>query len=62
MRLSWVFWCLILYSTGEAIIWGTTLATVLVGVACGNTANAIDALLERKDDEQVSLQNENKIG
>jgi len=42
----------------EGIVWGTVLATALGNVAAGNTANAFDALLDRKGDGRVSLENQ----
>jgi hypothetical protein len=42
---------------GDKIVWGTLLATALISVAAGNTANAIDALIDGKDSERVSLEN-----
>lgn len=43
---------------GERIIWGTVLATTLGSVAAGNTANAIDALIDGGGDKGVSLENQ----
>ncbi|MFP4007734.1 MAG: NTPase, partial [Spirulinaceae cyanobacterium] len=43
---------------GEGIAWGVVLATTLASVTAGNTANAIDALTERRDGDRVSLENE----
>ena len=37
---------------------GTVLATTLGSVAQGNTANAIDALIDGKGDEGASLENQ----
>jgi flagellar biosynthesis GTPase FlhF len=42
----------------DGIVWGTILATALASVAAGNTANAIDALIDRKDGDRISLQNQ----
>ena len=42
---------------GEGIVLGTVLATTLGSVAAGNTANAIDALIDGRGDEGVSLEN-----
>jgi len=43
--------------TKEGIVWGTLLAQALASVVAGNTANAIDALIDGKDSERVSLEN-----
>jgi HEAT repeat protein len=43
---------------GEGIVLGTVLATTLGSVAAGNTANAIDALIDGRGDEGVSLENQ----
>ncbi|MCT7963990.1 NACHT domain-containing protein [Laspinema sp. D1] len=43
---------------GEGIALGTVLATTLGSVAAGNTANAIDALIDGRGDEGVSLENQ----
>ncbi|TVQ18799.1 MAG: NACHT domain-containing protein [Leptolyngbya sp. DLM2.Bin15] len=43
---------------GEGIVWGTVLATTLGSVAAGNTANAIDALIDGRGDKGVSLENQ----
>ena len=42
----------------DGIVWGTILATALASVAAGNTANAIDALIDKKDGDRISLQNQ----
>ena len=42
---------------GEGITWSVVLATALASVTAGNTANAIDALTEEKEPDQVSLEN-----
>ncbi|MDL5057671.1 NACHT domain-containing protein [Geitlerinema calcuttense] len=42
----------------EGIVWGTVLATALSSIAAGNTANAIDALVDGTGSGGVSLDNE----
>ena len=37
------------------------LMSAIASVAAGNTANAIDALVEGKDSDRVSLQNEDLV-
>lgn len=43
---------------GEGMTWGVMLASTLASVTAGNTANAIDALTEKREGDRVSLENE----